>query len=98
MENCYRVVPLHKKGSRTVLDNYRPISILPVIRKIFEKILYMSSYTNILPPIIYCLNMYRRTAVWVQALSFHITALLDRTDELYVNTDRGLYNFAVFLD
>jgi hypothetical protein len=35
-----RVVPLHKKGTRTVLDKYRPISILPVIRKIFEKVLY----------------------------------------------------------
>jgi hypothetical protein len=33
-------VAFHKKGSRTDLDNYRPIYILPVISKIFEKILY----------------------------------------------------------
>jgi hypothetical protein len=36
-----RVVPLHKKGSRPVLDNYRHISILPAVSKIFEKILYI---------------------------------------------------------
>ena len=32
-----RVVPLHKSGGREVMDNYRPISILPVISKIAEK-------------------------------------------------------------
>ena len=32
-----RVVPLHKSGGQEVMDNYRPISILPVISKIAEK-------------------------------------------------------------
>ena len=32
-----RVVPLHKSGERQVMDNYRPISILPVISKTAEK-------------------------------------------------------------
>ena len=31
------VVPLHKSGGRKVMDNYRPISILPFISKIGEK-------------------------------------------------------------
>ena len=31
------VVPLHKSGGREVMDNYRPISILPVISKISKK-------------------------------------------------------------
>ena len=39
-----RVTPLHKKGPRKLLDNYRPISILPVISKIFEKILNEQLY------------------------------------------------------
>ena len=33
-----RVNALHKKGPRNMLDNYRPISILPV-SKVFERIL-----------------------------------------------------------
>ena len=40
-----RVVPLHKSGGREVMDNYRPISILPVISKIAEKAVKFSTST-----------------------------------------------------
>ena len=33
------ITPVFKKGDRDVKDNYRPVSILPVISKIFEKLL-----------------------------------------------------------
>ena len=32
-----RVVPLYKSGGHESMDNYRPISILPVMSKIMEK-------------------------------------------------------------
>ena len=42
--NCFhsywktaRVIPLFKKGQRSVLHNYRPISILPAASKIMER-------------------------------------------------------------
>ena len=35
-----RLVPVFKKGNATVVVNYRPICILPLINKIFEKIIY----------------------------------------------------------
>ena len=34
------VTPCHKKGSDTEKENYRPISILPVVSKIYERALY----------------------------------------------------------
>jgi len=33
------VIPVHKKGPKNSLDNYRPISLLPVLSKVFEKVL-----------------------------------------------------------
>ena len=35
-----RVTPLFKSGNKSVADNYRPISVLPQINKIFEKIIH----------------------------------------------------------
>ena len=34
------VVPVHKKGDKQILKNYRPISLLPIAGKIFESLLY----------------------------------------------------------
>jgi hypothetical protein len=41
--SCWKiaqVVPLFKKGDRLACNNYRPISLLPCISKVFEKILF----------------------------------------------------------
>ena len=35
-----RVIPLFKSGDRNDISNYHPISLLPVISKIFEKLIH----------------------------------------------------------
>ena len=35
-----KIIPVHKSGSASELDNYRPISILPAISKIAERLVH----------------------------------------------------------
>ena len=38
------VVPVHKKNDKQLVKNYRPISLLPICGKVFERILYNSRF------------------------------------------------------
>jgi hypothetical protein len=51
-KNCFpnllkkaKVIPIHKKGDDSILDNYSPISVLNSISKVFEKLLHIQIYT-----------------------------------------------------
>ena len=41
---CANVNPIHKKGDKQVIKNYRPISLLPICSKLFEKIVFKHLY------------------------------------------------------
>lgn len=43
-----KVSPIHKSGSNTDPGNYRPISVLPIMSKIFEKILYARIFEHLI--------------------------------------------------
>ena len=88
-----RVIPLFKNGKRNMPGNYRPISVLPAISKIMERILYTQLYeylsaNNILSEHQFCFRKFHSTA----------TALLDCTNDWYINMDRKLFNLVVFVD
>ena len=35
-----KVIPLHKGGLKNIPDNYRPISLLPMLSKVLERVVY----------------------------------------------------------
>ena len=42
------VIPIHKKSKKDLLKNYRPISLLPIFGKIFERIIFKSLYSYLI--------------------------------------------------
>jgi hypothetical protein len=72
-----RVTPLHKKGPWNLLNNYRPISILPVVRsKVFEKVLYEQLYDYLVTN-----NLLSHHQFGFRQFHSTASALLDRTNE-----------------
>ena len=57
-ENCLRTrlfpdqlkkanaVPIHKKGDKQLIENYRPVSLLPISVKIFESLIFNSLFNH----------------------------------------------------
>ena len=41
------VTPIHKKDSKQITNNYRPISLLPIFAKVFEKIIFRNLYNQL---------------------------------------------------
>ena len=39
------VIPVHKKDDKQCVNNYRPVSLLPVFGKIFEKLIFNEIYS-----------------------------------------------------
>ena len=95
MENMARVIPLYKNGQRNVAVNYRPISVLPAISKIMEKILYNQLYSYLSE-----FRLLSDSQFVIGFRKFHstATALLDCTNDWFVNLDRKMFNLVVLID
>ena len=79
-----RVTPIPKGGDSTNTGNYRPVSVLPIFSKIFEKVVYKQLYTyfeqnNILYGHQYGFRKYMST---VQALLNHMQLMHVRQHRL----------------
>ena len=38
------ICPIHKKGDKQVINNYRPLSLLPICGNVFETLIFNSVY------------------------------------------------------
>ena len=87
------IVPIHKSGSTLVKDNYRPISILPVLDKIFERAMYVRLYKffsdhSLLSDCQYGFRKHSSTS----------DALLKFTECVYDVLEAGNYALSIFVD
>ena len=88
-----RVIPLFKQGERSDLNNYRPISVISVIAKVFERIVYDQLYSFLAKE-----DVISKQQSGFRSLHSTVLALLEATDSWAFNTDRGNVNAVVFLD
>ena len=42
------IVPIHEKGDKQILKNYCPVSLLPICRKIFERLMFNKLFNFLL--------------------------------------------------
>ena len=89
-----KLFPIHKSGSKTDPANYRPISILPTVSKIFEE-------KNIIKHLVAFLNKYK--VIHANQSDFRQrhscqTALVKLIDQWMTCIDRGDLVGSVFLD
>ena len=79
-----RVAPIYKDGSSSENSNYRPISVLPVVSRLFEKLIYDQLYT-------YLSNNHLLFTGQSGFQLFHsvLTSLLKCTNDWYLNLDKG---------
>ena len=88
---CADITPIHKKGSREDVENYRPISILPRISLIFERFLFNCIYSKLelaLNPLQHGFRSKHST----------VTQLIVFLHKLHLNFDKNLEQVVVYLD
>ena len=88
-----KIIPLFKSGDHSSISNYRPISVLPFISKIYEKIIY-NRILNFLSQhkILYDYQFGFRNGLNTTL------ALVTLIDKLKTASSDGLYTIGVFLD
>ena len=88
-----KVIPIYKKGDHTLVDNYRPVSLLSSISKLFEKVAYEQLYAYL------HLNklLYRSQYGFRPDHSTEL-AVLELTDRALIKIDEKQLPIAIYMD
>ena len=75
------------------MNNYRPISVISVVAKIFEKFTFEQLYEYLNNN-----NLISASQSGFRSLHSTLTALIEATDNWSINIDKGLLNGVIFID
>jgi hypothetical protein len=92
-EKFATIIPIYKADERTHLDNYRPISILPVLSKVFERVVQQQVYDYLEQNKL----LSQRQFGFRKGLSTQ-HAVTVFSDDLRQGMDKGMMTGAVFVD
>ena len=87
-----RVTPIHKAGTKTDVNNYRP-SVVSVVSRILEKIVHDQLMEFLKGQSRLCSNHFA-----FQKLHSTLTCRLNAIDPWFKNSDEGTINLSIFLD
>ena len=87
------IVPIHKKGDKQMLQNYRPVSLLPICGKILERLMFNEMFEFFIEN-----KLISSSQSGFKPGDSCINQLLSITHEIYSSFDEGLEVRIVFLD
>ena len=82
-----KIFAIHKGNAKNDPNNYRPISVLPIIAKVFEKIVYDQLYTYMMKN-----SVLTKFQSGFQSNHSTLTALWQATENWFKNIDDGYMN------
>ena len=88
-----KVASVYKSGDKDDLNNYRPISVLPTVARVFEKILYGQVYDHFTSN-----KLLDNEQFGFRTLHSTALALRKSSSNWWLNMDKGKMNSVVFLD
>ena len=88
-----RVIPIFKEGDKNAKENYRPISVLPIVSRFFERLVYNQLYQHLNTN-----DLLTPSQSGFRTLHSTATALLKCTDDWYNSLDAGNYVGVIFVD
>ena len=88
-----KVIPLYKKNERCLFDNYRPISLLLSLSKVFEKVVHNQVLEYMTSQKFFYSNQYG-----FRPKHSTETAILELTDRLLKLLDEDKVPFTIFMD
>ena len=88
-----RITPLYKEGPHDNCSNYRPISVLPILSKMLERLVHNQVYHYIDHN-----NMLNECQAGFRKRNSTGTCLIEFLNEIYNNMDSGRLTDVLFLD